>query len=104
MVRLPDLSVLQYPGGDDGEGPMPCFAVVYQLGAGKTLKARSKARFMGALRHKKPLLCTMGALAQYFFHRWHIAGEMPPNFQRREDWYDIVLLAGKDPSSKPRTI
>ena len=96
MLELADLSVLQYPVGDDGEGPTPCFAVVCQLGAGKTTRARQKPHFMGAMRHKSPLLCTMGSLAQYFFARWHIAGEQPPCFRRREDWYDTVLLVEKN--------
>jgi hypothetical protein len=51
---------------------------------------------MGSLRHKDPLFCTQGALAQLFFWRWHIAGEAPPSFRRRSDWYRIKVLVGKD--------
>jgi len=35
---------------------------------------------MGSLRHKDPLLCTQGALAQLLFWRWHVAGEPAPPF------------------------
>jgi hypothetical protein len=37
----------------------------------------------------------MGALAQYFFWRWHISGEPEPGFRYRKDWYRIKLLVGK---------
>jgi hypothetical protein len=67
LLELADLSVLQYPSGDDGEGPTPCFVVVCQLGAGKTTKARSKPYFIGILQYKSLLLCTIGSIVQYFF-------------------------------------
>jgi hypothetical protein len=51
---------------------------------------------MGAMRHKDPYLCTMGALAQYLFWRWHISGELQPSFKRRKDWYNTKLLVGDD--------
>ncbi|KAG6989224.1 High-osmolarity-induced transcription protein 1 [Fusarium oxysporum f. sp. conglutinans] len=51
---------------------------------------------MGALRHKDPLFCTQGALAQLFFWRWHVAGEPSPSFRRRQDWYRIKVLVGRD--------
>ncbi|XP_044715448.1 centromere DNA-binding protein complex CBF3 subunit [Hirsutella rhossiliensis] len=37
-----------------------------------------------------------GALAQLFFWRWHVAGEPPPSFRRRQDWYRIKVLVGRD--------
>jgi hypothetical protein len=56
----------------------------------------ARKEFMGSLRHKDPLFCTQGALAQLFFWRWHIAGEAPPSFRRRQDWYRIKVLVGRD--------
>jgi hypothetical protein len=56
----------------------------------------AKKEFIGALRHKDPLLYTQGALAQLFFRRWYIAGEVPPTFRRRSDWYRIKVLVGRD--------
>jgi hypothetical protein len=51
---------------------------------------------MGAMRHKDPKLCVLGALAQYFFWRWHVSKEEPPSFRRRSDWYRTKLLVGRD--------
>ncbi len=48
------------------------------------------------LRHKDPLLCTQGALAQLLFWLWHVAGEPAPSFRRRQDWYRIKVLVGQD--------
>jgi hypothetical protein len=56
----------------------------------------AKKEFMGSLRHRDPIFCTQGALAQLFFWRWHIAGEAPPSFRRRRDWYRIKVLVGQD--------
>ncbi|XP_044724008.1 centromere DNA-binding protein complex CBF3 subunit [Hirsutella rhossiliensis] len=50
---------------------------------------------MGALRHKDPYSVRKG-LAQLFFWRWHVAGEPPPSFRRRQDWYRIKVLVGRD--------
>jgi hypothetical protein len=38
----------------------------------------------------------MGAMAQYFFWRWHLSGEAPPSFKTRQNWYRIKVLVGKD--------
>ncbi len=59
MAELADLSIIQYP---PEEGPTPCFAVVLQLTAGKMNKT-GRVQYMSAMRHKGPLLCTIGALA-----------------------------------------
>jgi hypothetical protein len=56
----------------------------------------AKKEFMGSLRHRDPLLCTQGALAQLFFWRWHVAGEPAPTFRHRQDWYNIKVLVGSD--------
>ena len=47
---------------------------------------------MGSIRHKNPLLCSHGALAEYLFWRFHVSGEEPPSFRGRRAWYDIRLL------------
>ena len=31
-----------------------------------------------------------------FFWRWHVAGELPPSFRYRQDWYRIKVLVGKN--------
>jgi len=91
-IELADLSLLEYPAV---EGPTRCCCLVSLLQDGKMNKTARK-EFMGALRHKDPLFCTQGALAQLLFHRWHIAGEAAPSFQRRSDWYRIKVLVGQD--------
>lgn len=90
-MELADLSLLDYPST---EGPTPCGCLVSLLQDGKMNKTAKKV-FMGSLRHKNPLLCTQGALAQLFFWRWHVAGEPPPSFRRRQDWYRIKVLVGQ---------
>ncbi|KAH7471459.1 hypothetical protein FOMA001_g13568 [Fusarium oxysporum f. sp. matthiolae] len=91
-MELADLSLLDYPSS---EGPTPCGCLVTLLRDGK-LNKTAKKEFMGALRHKDPLFCMQGALAQLFFWRWHVAGEPSPSFRRRQDWYRIKVLVGRD--------
>ena len=62
-AELADLALLSYP---PTEGLTPCRAVVFTILKGKTNKS-GKKQFIGALRHKNPLLCLYGAIAQYFF-------------------------------------
>ena len=75
-MELADLSLLDYP---PSEGPTLCGCLVSLLRDGKLNKTARK-EFMGALRHRDPLFCTQGALAQLFFWRWHVAGEAPLSF------------------------
>jgi hypothetical protein len=91
-IELADLSLLDYPAA---EGPTTCGCLVSLLQDSKMNKTARK-EFIGALRHKDPLLCTQGALAQLFFWRWHVAGEAPPTFRYRSDWYRIKVLVGQD--------
>jgi hypothetical protein len=91
-MELADLSLLDYP---PSKGPTPCSCLVSLLQDGK-INQTAKKEFIGALRHKDPLFCTQGALAQLFFWRWHVAGEAPPSFRRRSDWYRIKVLVGQD--------
>jgi hypothetical protein len=51
---------------------------------------------MAAMRHENPKLCTMGAVAQYLFWRWHISSEEEPCFRQRKDWYPLKLLVGRN--------
>jgi hypothetical protein len=81
------------------EGPQTCFALVFLLESGKTNKVGRK-EFMGAMRHKDPLLCSHGALAQYLFWRFHASGEKEPSCASRKDWYDAKLLVTTATSEK----
>ena len=91
-LELADLSLLDYPRE---EGPTLCGCLVSLLQDGK-MKKTARKEFMGSLRHKDPLFCTQGALAQLLFWRWHIVGEPAPSFRRRQDWYRIKVLVGQD--------
>ena len=91
-IELADLSLLDYP---QSEGPTQCGCLVTLLQDGKLNKTARK-EFMGSIRHKNPLLCTQGALAQLLFWRWHVSGEAPPSFRRRQDWYRIKVLVGRE--------
>ena len=89
-LETSDCSLLEM--GD--EGASPCFGIVMQVDRSKTNQG-GKKEVKGALRHKDPLLCTMGALAQYLFWRFEVAGESPPDFRTRASWYKNKLLQGK---------
>jgi hypothetical protein len=94
--ELADLALLTYP---PMEGPTPCQAIVFTISRGKTNKS-GKKQFMGALRHKDPLLCSHSAMAQYFFARWSLRGEAPPNFRSRRSWYRTKLLVARPGKEK----
>ena len=38
----------------------------------------------------------MGAMAMYFYWRWHISREPFPSLRRREEWYNIKVLRGEN--------
>jgi hypothetical protein len=91
-AELADLSHLEYPSS---EGPTPCLATILTMSNGKTNKY-GKKQYMGAMRHKNFLLCSTGALARYFFWRWHQTDEAFPDFRDPPSWYNIKVLVGKD--------
>src|SRR5436305_7121279 len=95
-VELADLSLVEY---SKEEGPSRCFALVMLMHNGK-VNQFGKQTFMGAIRHKDPMRCTMGSLAQYLFWRWHQSGEEPPDFRHRRDWYRTKMLVGADNSKE----
>lgn len=89
-VQMADLFTLTL----DNEGPTPCHAMVVLIDNGKT-NQDGRREYGTAVRHKNPLLCTMASIGFYFFMRWNIMGETPPNFQRRELWYDLLVIKGQ---------
>ncbi len=52
------------------------------------------------MRHKDAIKCPFGALALYFFYRWHIGDEPWPDFSEPRLWYDIYVLKGATPFKK----
>lgn len=59
-MDLADLSSVEMPSQ---EGPQPCRALIVLLSNGKTNKT-GRQDYMGSMRHRDPLLCSHGALAQ----------------------------------------
>jgi Centromere DNA-binding protein complex CBF3 subunit, domain 2 len=97
-MELCDLSFVEYPGQGS---PTAHKTLVAVLSAGKTNKD-GKKQFMGVMRHKNPVTCTMGAIAQYLFHRFHCSGEAAPDFSSRKSWYraKLLVVARKSPTSE----
>jgi hypothetical protein len=92
-AELADLSCRLLP---KQEGTTPCYMAMLCISNGKTNKF-GKKQYGGVLRHRDPLLCTISALAMYFFYRWHTSKEPTPTFRERKDWYNTKVLVGSDP-------
>jgi hypothetical protein len=75
------------------EGPTPCWPMIMIMNNGKS-NPFGRLEYMGVMRHRDPLLCTMGQMAFYLFYRWNIAQEPPPQFKQRQQWYGLHLLRG----------
>jgi len=58
---------------------------------GKT-NQHGRREYGAALRHRDYRLCLVGALAVYFFYRWHLSGEPAPYFRTSLDWYETKVL------------
>lgn len=81
------------------EGASPCRALILTMSHGKTNKF-GKVQYMGAIRHRDVLRCTMGALAMYLVWRWHLSGEAFPDFRSRKSWYRTKLLSAGPSKTK----
>jgi hypothetical protein len=79
----------------ENEGPSPCTALVMVLSQCKT-NQYGKVEYGACLRNKSVSCCAINALAMYFFHRWHISGESFPDISKKQLWYNIYTLKGKD--------
>jgi Centromere DNA-binding protein complex CBF3 subunit, domain 2/Transcriptional activator of glycolytic enzymes len=91
-AELADMFTLQLP---KTEGATPCWALMLRVDRGKT-NHFGKVQYGVAVRHAEPLRCVLGQLACYLFYRWNVAGESPPTFRRRQDWYRFCVLKGGD--------
>ena len=79
------------------EGPTPCWPLIIMMKChqGKT-NAFARREYMGVMRHKDPMLCTMSQAAFYLFDRREIMNEPVPRFYQRQMWYDMHFFRGKD--------
>ena len=87
-MELADLFLMPLPKeGTRGDG----WCLVAVMDQGKT-NQHGRLEYGAALRHRDHRSCLIGALAAYFFWRWHLSGEPFPCFRTSRDWYNIKLL------------
>jgi hypothetical protein len=86
-LELPDFFCVEM----DNEGPTDCMSMVIIKGRGKT-NQYGKPLFSGFYRHADVTLCSVSAVAFYFFLRYHICNEPFPSFCKPQDWYDISMF------------
>jgi hypothetical protein len=85
-LQLPDMFTIQM-----NEGPTPCWPMILMKSQGKTNQF-GHIEYMGVMRHKEPLLCTISQVAFYLFYRWEFMQEPIPQFYQRQQWYNWHLL------------
>ena len=88
-LELADLFTLELKN----EGPTRCCPLILIKDNGKT-NQNGRVEYSGVVRHHNPLLCTVSHLSFYLFYRWSVAGEPVPQFQMRQQWYDMYLIKG----------
>lgn len=71
---------------------MPGFGALMREGKSNYTE---RVEYAATIRHKEYKLCAFGALAFCYFYRWQLMGELFPNLQRNEFWFDINVLKGK---------
>jgi len=86
-AEISDLHTFEFPG----EGPTRCMPLIFTTRGGKE-NQHGRLETGGALRHRKPLMCMLSALAFYLLFRWDLTDEPLPDFGRRDAWYRIRLL------------
>lgn len=96
-LELADMFAIELPD----EGRTRCWPMIVLSDNGKATQS-DRIRYMGVMRHKDPLLCTMGQVGFYLFYRWQILKEPPPGFRNRQCWYNCHLLKGRE-ATRPLT-
>jgi hypothetical protein len=96
-AEISDLFTFEFPE----EGPTRCMPLIFTSRAGKE-NQHGRLETAGALRHRKPLTCLLGALAFYLLYRWDLTDEPFPDFSRRAAWYTTRLLksSGRGPAAE----
>jgi hypothetical protein len=89
-AEFPDFFTIPLPG----EGPTLCFPMIMIMDNGK-MNPLGRLEYEAVIRHRNPLLCTMAHTAFYLFYRWNIAGETPPCFRQRQQWYGLHPIKGE---------
>ena len=86
-AEISDLFTFEFKG----EGSTCCMPLIFTTRAGKQ-NQHGRLETIGALRHKKPLICMLSGLAFYLLCRWDIGSEPFPDFSTRSAWYNIRLI------------
>jgi hypothetical protein len=89
-AELADMFILELPNESQSQ---KCCCWIFVFDNGKT-NVVGKKQYLGALRHRDFRVCPIGALAMYFFVRFHLKKEPWPSFQSLHDWDRIKLLRG----------
>ncbi|ETP39425.1 hypothetical protein F442_13105 [Phytophthora nicotianae P10297] len=88
--QLPDLFSMELPN----ERPTKCEAALTVMDQGK-MNQFGRIEYGGCITHRDVMVCPIGALAKYFFWRFHVLGEAFPDLRERSSWYNIQLIDGK---------
>ncbi len=89
MVRLSEMGLEEVEGECCNDAP--AYALRLTVKNGKTNKF-GRPTSVGLFRHKDVEFCAFGALGLYFFWRFQIQEEAPPNFLDRHSWYDSFMM------------
>jgi hypothetical protein len=94
-VELSECTAQLFPAS---EGPTACYVVAIQSSKSKTSQTGARY-YIRAMRHKDPMLYSIGAMAQYLVWRWHMSGEPALSFRSWLDWYRLKLLVREGANS-----
>jgi hypothetical protein len=72
-------------------GPHVCKFLLCGL-PGHMARKTACAPYLACVRHRDPLLCSVGAVALYLYCRYTVHRETKPDFQKRSSWMKVVLL------------
>jgi hypothetical protein len=94
-MQLPDLFAMELAH----EGPTRCVATMVVMDQGK-MNQVGQIEYGGFIRHRDVSVCPVGALALYFFWRFHVRAEAFPDMSDHKRWYDIHVIDGKVPEKE----
>jgi hypothetical protein len=102
-LEFADLLTVHLPN----EGPDTCIALVLMMLQGifgkichvfsnisiGKVNQFGRREYAAMIRSKDVAVCGIGALALYFFYRFHHAADLAPTLQRSQDWFNIKVTS-----------
>ena len=88
-LELCDMLTMKYANKRNPDNPH--IALCFSTKEGKT-NAKADRHYSGSMRHRNIEDCSHRVSAFYFFMRFHISGEDPPDFSARKNWYNIKAV------------